>query len=102
MHKQVFKKIENSTIINESLVKDSQIADQNGDEVRKALTEIAKFIEKSQNQKAGEKFSKFNCELKEPNYQKSRLRQLWKEIETALPTISTLTDSVTKISSLFI
>jgi hypothetical protein len=103
MHKQVFKNIRNSTIINESLVKDSlkKIADLYGNEKSKALSEIAELIEKSQNQKAGEIFTKFIIELNKPNRQKSRLKQLWKEIETILPTISSLTDSVSKISSFF-
>lgn len=99
----VFKNIQNATIINKSVIKNSfnKINKEHGDDVAKALLQIAEFIEKSGNREAGELFDTFNEEINNPHLKKSVLKSLWGGIEKALPAITTLSEAIAKIISIF-
>jgi hypothetical protein len=99
-----FKDITGSTIINESLIKDSfnkVQSEYRNEEAGKALIEIAGFIEKSGDPAAGALFDNFNQELNKPQSEKSKLKKFWEGIEKVLPSIGTAADAVSKITSLF-
>jgi len=63
--------------------------------------QIAEFIEESGNKEAGELFDSFNNEIKEPEPKKSMLKSLWGGIEKALPAITTLSEAVVKVVTIF-
>ena len=98
-----FENIQNSTIINRSVVSDSfnKIKEGYGEDVANALMQIAEFIEESGNKEAGELFDSFNNEIKEPEPKKSMLKSLWGGIEKALPAITTLSEAVVKVVTIF-
>ena len=98
-----FENIQNSTIINGSVVVDSfnKIKAGYGEDVANALMQIAEFIEKSGNKEAGELFDSFNKEIKEPEPKKSVLKSLWGGIEKALPAITTVSEAIVKLKTLF-
>ena len=95
--------IQNSTIINRSVVSDSfnKIKEGYSEDVANALMQIAEFIEESGNKEAGELFDSFNNEIKEPEPKKSMLKSLWGGIEKALPAITTLSEAVVKVVTIF-
>ena len=99
----VFKNIQNSTIINESVVIDSfnKVKKKYDEEVAKALLQIGEFIEKSGDVSAGILFNKFNEELNKPQPEKGTLKKIWDGIEKTLPAIKTLADVIIKLSPLF-
>lgn len=99
----VFKNIRNATIINKSIIVNSfnKIKEGYGEDIARALLQIAEFIEKSKNREAGELFDSFNEELNKPQPKKSVLKSLWGGIEKALPAITTLSAAITKLASLF-
>jgi hypothetical protein len=99
----VFKDIRNSTIINESVVENSfnTLNDGYGEDVANALMQIAKFIERSGNEEAGELFDRFNEEINNLEPKKSVLKSLWRGIEKALPAITKLSEAITKLEALF-
>ena len=99
----VFKNIRNATLINKSVVENSfnNVKAGYGEEVAKALLHIAEFIDRSGNKEAGELFDRFNEELNKPEPKKSVLKSLWEGVERAVPAITTLSDAVAKLVSLF-
>jgi DNA-binding ferritin-like protein (Dps family) len=98
-----FENIQDSTIINGSVVVDSfnKIKAGYGEDVANALMQIAEFIEESGNKEAGELFDSFNKEIKEPEPKKSVLKSLWSGIEKALPAIATVSEAIVKLKTLF-
>jgi hypothetical protein len=100
----VFKNIRNATIINKSVVENSfnKLSKDCGEDVAKALVQIAEFIEKSGNREAGELFDTFNEELNKTEPKKSVLKRLWEGTETALPAIKTLSGAIAKLATLFV
>jgi hypothetical protein len=100
----VFKHIRNATIINKSVVENSfnKIKEGYGEDVAKALLQIARFIEKSKNKEAGELFDSFNEEINKQEPKKPMLKLIWEGIEKALPTITTLSEAVAKLAPIFI
>jgi small GTP-binding protein len=101
---EVFKHIRNATIINKSVVENSfnKIKEGYGEDVAKALLQIARFIEKSKNKEAGELFDSFNEEINKQEPKKPMLKLIWEGIEKALPTITTLSEAVAKLAPIFI
>ncbi|MCK4798545.1 MAG: hypothetical protein KAT05_14280 [Spirochaetes bacterium] len=99
----VFKNINNATIINKSVVKDSfiKLKKEYDDDVAKAFLQIGEFIENSGDMSAGILFDKFNEELNKPKPEKTTLKKIWGGIEKTLPTITTISEVITKISPLF-
>ena len=97
-----FENIRGATIIKDSLVENSfnKIKEGYGDDVAKALLQIAEFIEGSGNKEAGELFDSFNEEISKPQPKKSVLKSIWEKIEKALPTITTLSEAIVKLTSL--
>jgi tetratricopeptide (TPR) repeat protein len=97
-----FENIRGATIIKDSLVENSfnKIKEGYGDDVAKALLQIAEFIEGSGNKEAGELFDSFNEEISKPQPKKSVLKSIWGGIEKALPTITTLSEAIAKLTSL--
>jgi predicted transcriptional regulator len=100
----VFRDIQNATIINKSLVENSfnKVKREHDEETSKALVKVAEFIENSKDPAAGALFNNFNEELNKPQPDKSRLKSFWTGIEKALPTITTIAGAVAKIAPLFI
>jgi len=99
----IFENIQKSTIITDSIVKNSfnKVNEKYGEDVANALLQIAAFIEKSKNREAGKLFDTFNEELNKPEPKKSVLKRLWEGIEKALPTITKLSDAIVKLQMLF-
>jgi tetratricopeptide (TPR) repeat protein len=97
-----FENIRGATIIKDSLVENSfnKIKEGYGDDVAKALLQIAEFIEGSGNKEAGGLFDSFNEEISKPQPKKSVLKSIWGGIEKALPTITTLSEAIAKLTSL--
>jgi len=98
-----FENIQNSTIINKSVVENSfnKIRAEHGEEVASALKEIADFIEQQGNREAGELFDRFNEELNKPEPKKSVLKSVWAGIEKAIPVATALAEPVAKLAMLF-
>jgi hypothetical protein len=98
-----FENIHDTTIVNRSLVEKSfnKIKDDFDEETADALKKVADAIEKSNNKEAAENFDSFNEELQKPEPKKAVLSALWSGVITALPTITQMTDVVTKITKLF-
>jgi tetratricopeptide (TPR) repeat protein len=99
----MFKNIQHATVINKSAVENSfnKVKTGYGEEVAKALLHIAEFIDRSGNKEAGELFNRFHEELNKPEPKKSVLKSLWEGVEKAVPAITTLSDAVAKLVSLF-
>jgi len=99
----IFKNINNATIINKSIVKDSfnKVEKEHGEEVAKALLQIGEFIENSGHLPAGILFDKFNEELNKNQPEKATLKKIWEGIEKTLPTIATISEMIAKIAPLF-
>jgi hypothetical protein len=99
----VFRDINNATVINKSLVENSfnKVKSEHDEETGKALVEVAKFIEKSGDPASGELFDKFNEELSKPEPDKSRLKSFWTTIQNNLPSLVSISESVARIVSLF-
>ena len=100
----IFSNITNSTIINESDVKESfnKIAREQDDATAKAFLLVAEEIEKSKNTEAGALFHTFNTELQKNNSSKTVLKTLWEGIVRQLPHINTMVGVVEKITGLFL
>lgn len=96
----VFKDIQNSTIISKSKVENAFNRLPN-EESRKAHVELTDLIKKSENPAAGAIFDSFNEELKKPTPDKSRLEKLGEGIQQVLPTVTAVAGCVTKILSYF-
>ena len=99
----MFKNIQNATIINKSMVENSfnKIKEGYGEDVANALLQIAEFIEKSRNKEAGELFDSFNEELNKPEPKKPVLKSIWEGIEKALPAITALSEAIAKLAPIF-
>ncbi len=99
----VFKNIQNATIINKAVVTNSfnKVRKEYNEDTAKALLQIGEFIEKSGDVSAGILFNKFNEELNKPQPEKSTLKKIWGGIEKTLPTIITLSDVIVKLAPLF-
>ena len=99
----VFKNIQNATIINKSVVENSfnKIKEGYGEDVAKALLQIAEFIEGSGNKEAGGLFDSFNEELNKPESKKPVLKSIWAGIEKALPAITALSEAIAKLAPIF-
>ncbi len=80
---EIFKDIQNATIISKSNVENSfnKIIKEYDGEVATALIEIAKFIEESGDVSAGILFDKFNEELNQPQPDKSKLKRYGMELK---------------------
>ncbi|WP_150748756.1 hypothetical protein [Pseudomonas fluorescens] len=98
-----YENIQNSTIINRSIVNDAlkNVEDQCGTEMAKALESIARAVEESRSVAGGALFESFSKELqkKEPN--KSALREFWEGLMKVVPNISTMVEATAKIAVLF-
>jgi hypothetical protein len=70
-------------------------------ETAKALSEIAKEVEKSGDKKAAEMLTAFSYELETPEPRKSVLQSLWSGLVGALPTIASLAEATAQITKLF-
>lgn len=98
----IFENINNSTIINKSLVENSfnKISEQYGQQTGEALLKIAEFIHNSNDPAAGTLFDEFNEELRKPTSDRSRLKKIWSGIEKVLPSIATISNAVMAIAPL--
>jgi hypothetical protein len=98
-----FENIQNAKIINKSIVENSfnNIKEGYGEDVANALVQIAEFIEQSGNEEAGELFDNFNAEINKLEPKKSVLKSLWGGIEKALPLITTLSEAIIKLKTIF-
>lgn len=99
----VFSNISNSTIINESEVRDSfyKIAREQDEATANALLQVAEEIERSGNTGAGALFHTFNTELQKDDSNKTVLKAIWDGIVGQLPHISTMVGVVEKVGRLF-
>jgi hypothetical protein len=99
----IFSNISNSTIVNESQVRESfnKISSDRDEATAQALLRIADEIERSKNQVAGALFNTFNTELQKDNRNSIVLKTLWDGIVGQLPTISSMVGVVEKITALF-
>ena len=99
----VFKDIQNATIINKSVVENSfnKVKQEHNEEVAKALLKIAEFIEKSGDINAATLFDKFNEELNKTHAEKPTLKKIWAGIEKTLPSVATISEVVAKLAPLF-
>ncbi|MFX1563987.1 MAG: hypothetical protein ACFFDP_11850, partial [Promethearchaeota archaeon] len=98
-----FENIQNSTIINRSIVSDAvkAIEASQGTDVAEALETIAKAIETSRSVAAGALFESFSKELQKKEPDKSALREFWEGLTKIVPSIATMTGAVAKVASLF-
>jgi hypothetical protein len=98
----IFENINNSTIINESLVENSfnKISEQYGQQTGEGLLKITGFIHRSNDPAAGTLFNEFNEDLRKPTSDRSRLKKIWSGIEKVLPSIATISNAVMAIASL--
>ena len=99
----VFKNISNSTVINESVVKNcfNKITSDGDDSLANALLEVAEQIEASKNPKAGELFNSFADEVAKDNPSKTVLKTLWDGVIGQLPHINSMVSVIEKIARLF-
>ena len=99
----IFANISNSTIVNESQIRDSfnKVLSEKDKETAEALVKIAEEIEKSGNLNAAALYKSFNQELQKSHANPSILRALWDGITKELPTIKGMVEVVGKITSLF-
>jgi hypothetical protein len=99
----IFKDIHDSTIINKASVQNSfnKVKKEYDEETGKALVDVARFIENSNDPAAGALFNNLTEELTKPDPDKSRLKSFWSGIEKALPTITSIAGAVAKIVPLF-
>ena len=99
----MFKNIQNATIINKSVVENSfnKIKEEYGEDVAKAMLQMAEFIEGSGNKEAGDLFDRFNEELNKTEPKKPVLKSLWAGIEKALPAITALSEAIAKLAPIF-
>jgi hypothetical protein len=98
----VFRDINNATIINRSSVEKSfnKVKWEYDEETSKALIKVAEFIENSKDPAAGALFNNSTEELSKPQPDKSMLKSFWSAIEKVLPAITTIAGTVTKIAPL--
>ena len=98
-----FNNIQNTTVINKSIVEKSfnKVKKEYNEEVAKSLIEIAEFIEESGDIPAGILFDNFNEELNKPQPDKSILRKMWDGIEKTIPSIATISEIIAKLAPLF-
>lgn len=98
-----FENIQNSTVINRSVVNDAikVVQTEAGADVAKALETIAKAVEDSRSIAAGAVFESFSRELQREEPDKSALREFWDGLIKLAPSISTLTEAAAKIATLF-
>ena len=101
-----FKGISNSTIINRSHVEKSfnKLREKYDEETANAILRVAEEIEKSGNRDVGKLFNNFNQELGKTEPNKTVLKTMWEDIikNLPLPSISSMIDVISKITSLFI
>ncbi len=97
-----FSDIKNATIINRSTVENAfnKIKENFGEETAAALVQLAKMVEQSGNQEAGEVFNAFTEEIQKPQPKKSLLKSFWNGLTTILPTISTMTGITEKVMTM--
>ena len=98
-----FENIQNSTVINRSIVSDAikTIEASQGADVAKALETIAKAVEDSKSVAAGALFESFSRELQKKEPDKSALREFWEGLTKLVPSIATLAGAAAKIATLF-
>jgi hypothetical protein len=72
-----------------------------GEEVKNALDQISQFIEKSGNTQVDALFYYLMEELNKPQPDKSRLKSFFSGIQSALPSIVSISAAVAKVVSLF-
>lgn len=66
-------------------------------EVKNALSQIAEFINNSDDPSAVALFDRFSQELSKPTPEKLILRQMWEGIEKVLPSVTSLSEAVSQI-----
>jgi hypothetical protein len=98
-----FSDIEGSTIVVDSIVKNSfnRVKEAHSEEIARALLEIADYVNRSGNKDAGVLFNTFGEELSKSAPRKPVLRTIWNGILEVLPDVSKLAEAVTKIGTLF-
>lgn len=94
-----FSNIQNSTVINRSLVEASfnKIKKDFDTETASVLLEVAKIVEGSGNKEAGALYDAFNEEIKKPEPQKPLLKFFWPSLSTLLPVLATTAGIVEKV-----
>ncbi len=98
----IFSNINNSTIINSSLVLGAfnRVKTAAGDETAKVLLEVAEAVSNSGNKEAGEILDQFNEELVKPQPRKSLLERSWENLVQVLPTVSAIAGAAEAITKL--
>lgn len=98
-----FDNIQNATIINRSLLKNTfdKTKKEMDDDTVNALLKIANEVERSKNVEATVLLKKIIEELKAQQPDKLKLRQCWEGLITLFPNVATLTALGTKIADLF-
>jgi hypothetical protein len=93
----------NASSFNNSLLQNSlnSVEKEYGEDVKQSLKEVADFIKKSKNVSADTLFDRFNQELTKPQKDKATLKNLWSNIEQALPAITSIGSAISKITGLF-
>ncbi len=100
---EIFRDIQNTTIINKSIIENSfnKVKKEYNEEVAKALIRIAEFIEESGETSAGILYNKFIEELNKPQPDKNTIRNIWDGIEKTLPSIKALSEVIANLAPLF-
>ncbi|MCS7481327.1 hypothetical protein ACFFQW_09300 [Umezawaea endophytica] len=75
--------------------------DSRGDDVRKALRDVADLVERSGNEEAVENLNAFTEELELAEPRKARLKSFWQGLVVSLPDVAQLGDAAGKIAALF-
>lgn len=75
----------------------SKINDEYGEDIARALLQIAEFVEKSGDYAIGKLLDDFNKELLEQKPQKDKLQSIWSGIERINPAAAQMTDAVSRL-----
>src|SRR5262249_14905895 len=98
-----FENVQNSTIINRSVVQDAikSVQKSSKSDISAALVAVAEIIERSNNAAAASVFNRFVGELKVEQPSKPVLKQCWDGLTGLLPDIAKLADAGAKLVPLF-
>ncbi|MGH7888575.1 MAG: COR domain-containing protein, partial [Candidatus Binatia bacterium] len=99
----IFRGIQNSTIVNRSLVERSfnKVKSEVDEETAKVLLKVAEAVAKSGNKEAGEILDQFNEELAKLEPRKSLLKRSWDSLLQVLPTVTTVANATAAVAKLF-
>jgi hypothetical protein len=99
----IFSNIQNSSIVNRSLVENAfnKIKSEVGEDTAATLLKVTELVAQSGNKEAGEILDQFNEELGKPQPRKSLLKRSWDGLVAVLPAVNTIAGAAAAIAKLF-